>query len=351
MTPQTALARAPHAPIQSDLSYEETYRNALEPQGFMDAFKAAAMVAQVGICGITSPEDALIRILQGRRFGLGIVDSCRLVYVVDGRPAFDATFMQGLAQKNPSVEKFECTEDTDDKVTYEIKRREWSKSQLVTWTMADAQRAGLLSRGRDPSKNNWNKYPRQMLHARCKAEGARRVDPETLSGLYTREEVTDGAHLDTDQAAEPRTLKAAPPPPAAEPEPVQVAPAPPPAPAPAEKPARAAKAAPAPAPAPVAPPPAPPPPAPAPAPPPPPAVAQAAEEESVPVLEPPPRQAAVRDWEAETAAFEERLSACQSQEELKVLRREIGSWDAPVHCSTKIRALYNEVRNHPRVAR
>lgn len=59
-------------------------------------------------------------------------------------------------------------------------------SLTITWDMARAQRAGL-----NINKQNWKNYPRQMLSARCIAEGVRALYPACLDGLYLKEEVED----------------------------------------------------------------------------------------------------------------------------------------------------------------
>jgi hypothetical protein len=55
----------------------------------------------------------------------------------------------------------------------------------VSWTIADATRAGLVG------KNTWRGYPRSMLRARCISEGIRAVNPGCVCGIYTPEEVAD----------------------------------------------------------------------------------------------------------------------------------------------------------------
>jgi len=59
----------------------------------------------------------------------------------------------------------------------------------VTWDMKRATQAGLTG------KDNWKKYPAQMLSARVVAEGVRAVFPACLSGMYTSEEVQDMPEL------------------------------------------------------------------------------------------------------------------------------------------------------------
>jgi len=169
----------------------DSYRRGLEPRTLDAAYELAETLAKTKMCKIASPEDALARILTGRELGLTAMQSIRGVYMVDGRPGLDASLMQGLCLQSALCEEFYCIEDTDTRVTYRVKRR-GRPARNITWTIEDARRAQLLDRGEDPSKNNWNKYPRQMLHARCKAEGSRAEFPERMFGLLSREEMMDG---------------------------------------------------------------------------------------------------------------------------------------------------------------
>ena len=59
-------------------------------------------------------------------------------------------------------------------------------SLIITWDMARARQAGL-----NINKQNWKQYPRQMLSARCIAEGVRALYPACLKGMYLSEEVQD----------------------------------------------------------------------------------------------------------------------------------------------------------------
>ena len=55
----------------------------------------------------------------------------------------------------------------------------------VRWDMKRAADAGLTG------KDNWRKFPDQMLRARCASEGVRAVFPACLNGMYVSEEVQD----------------------------------------------------------------------------------------------------------------------------------------------------------------
>jgi len=163
------------------------YNRALEPASQEQAKSLAVDLAKIGLCGCKSPVDALTRILTGRELGLSAMQAMRGIYVVDGKPALDAGLMHSLCLQSPECERFDCIEQSDASVTYLVKRKGRQEIR-VTWTMDDAKRAGLVG------KQNWTKFPRQMLHARAKAEAARMVFPDKLFGLYSPEELSDGAY-------------------------------------------------------------------------------------------------------------------------------------------------------------
>ncbi len=70
----------------------------------------------------------------------------------------------------------------------------------ISWDMDRAKAAGLSG------KDNWKKFPRQMLRARLLSEGIRTVYPMATSGMYVPEEVQD---FDEKPAkAVPKTIEA-----------------------------------------------------------------------------------------------------------------------------------------------
>ena len=61
----------------------------------------------------------------------------------------------------------------------------------LSYTIDQAEQAGLLKPTRSGKPSNWQKMPRQMLRARAKSELARLVYPDLLAGLYTPDELRD----------------------------------------------------------------------------------------------------------------------------------------------------------------
>lgn len=67
--------------------------------------------------------------------------------------------------------------------------------------------------GKSGIKDNWRKFPREMLKARCMATYIRALCPEALGGMYTQEET-----MDFNAASAPRVITPAAEKPAAKPE-------------------------------------------------------------------------------------------------------------------------------------
>jgi hypothetical protein len=122
---------------------------------------------------------------------------------VQGRPAKKAEAMlRDFIQSGGKVEWIELT-DTCAKAKFSHPA---GGSAVIDWTMERAKAAGI------GTKDNWKKYPRQMLRSRVVSEGVRTVCPMATSGLYVPEEVADfeptsngdggGAHVDTGEVVE-----------------------------------------------------------------------------------------------------------------------------------------------------
>jgi hypothetical protein len=109
--------------------------------------------------------------------------SLRAFHIVQGKPVLAADAIRALVLKSGLVSSFRCTERTPDRATFTAKRGDDPEISL-TYTMAEAQAAGLLKPG-----SGWSKFPADMLVARAGAKLARLVAPEVTFGLYAPEEL------------------------------------------------------------------------------------------------------------------------------------------------------------------
>lgn len=127
------------------------------------------------------PQATQAAILYGRELGIGPLQSLQQVQVIKGKPSASPELMRALIQQQGHTIFREDYSDTH--VTLYGKRADTGAEDRVTWTLDDANRAGLTG------NSTWKKYPRAMLMARATSELARALFSDVISGLsYTPEE-------------------------------------------------------------------------------------------------------------------------------------------------------------------
>ena len=148
--------------------------------------------------------DVFVTILAGQELGMPPMAALRGIHVVKGKPILSADSMVGVVLGRGIARYFRCVEESPTSVTYETLREGSPEPQRCTWTMEDAKRAGL-------DGDNWRKYPRAMLKARCKAALARDVYPDVLAGCHEEHERAEieGRAIDAEVVAETKMSKPA----------------------------------------------------------------------------------------------------------------------------------------------
>jgi hypothetical protein len=139
---------------------------------------------------VATVEAALTIMVTGYELGIGPMQALRLISVVQGKPVCAAEMMLALMYRDHGDEALWVTQSTDERCTVSYKRRAWVERRTHTFTIADAQKAGLAN------KDTWKAWPANMLRARCISAVARMAFPDTISGLYTAEEIApDGVQV------------------------------------------------------------------------------------------------------------------------------------------------------------
>ena len=136
-----------------------------------------------GFFGHMSPEQALVIAMAGRDLGFSYTQALRAFHVLKGKPTLSADGMVAAVLARGICEYFRPLEVTETSATWET-RRAGNEPVRYTFTMADAERAGIVS-------DMYRKHPKRMLSARCKAYLARDVYPEVLMGLITDDEAAE----------------------------------------------------------------------------------------------------------------------------------------------------------------
>ena len=153
-----------------------------------DIERMAAAVASSGLFGMKTKEQAVALMLIAQAEGLHPAIAARDYHIIDGKPSLKSDAM--LARFISGGGKVQWHDHTNERVSATFSHPAGGTIK-VDWDMARAKAAGLAG------KQNWSKYPRQMLRARVISEGVRAVYPVANSGLYTPEEVQDFTPVNT----------------------------------------------------------------------------------------------------------------------------------------------------------
>ena len=171
----------------------DEWERSLEPRSMHDACLLAKRLYDSHMfSAYGSPQAVLSTLLLGRELGLPAMAALRGVHVIEGKHSLSADLMVALVLKSGLAEHFTLIETTDKICTYETHRKGTAVPQRLSYTIEQAEQAGLLAPPRPGKKPSpWHKMPTQMLRARCKSELARLEYPDLLAGLYTPEELRD----------------------------------------------------------------------------------------------------------------------------------------------------------------
>ena len=180
----------------------------VDAQQFDALERVAEKAFRSGVCppDVKNEDAAFMVMLAGAEMGLGPAQSLRCIGIVKGKLSFTADFTVALARRAPDCEYFKPVVGGDDKsVTYVTKRRGDPEPTTLTYTYAQAQRAGLVG------SNTWKAHTEAMLRARCAAGLARAMYPDHVAGMYTPDEVEEA---ESDRGGTVETPSARPQPPA-----------------------------------------------------------------------------------------------------------------------------------------
>ena len=157
---------------------------ALEPGEWQALRESAKAVVNSGFLpkSINTPEKAVTLMLAGRELGLGPMQAIRSIHVIDGKPVMSSDLMAGLVHKRVPGALLRIVETSNERCVVDAGRPGQEPTRF-TFSLDDARSAGLLG------KDNWKKYARAMLRARCLSEAARAVFPDVLLGVYDPDEL------------------------------------------------------------------------------------------------------------------------------------------------------------------
>ena len=152
------------------------------PLSVAEIARVAEAVAKSGLFGIKTPDQALALMMIAQAEGRHPALAARDFDIIQGRPAKKAeAMMRDFMEAGGKVEWHALTDEVAD-ATFSHQQ---GGSVRITWDMKRAQAAGL------GGKDNWKKFPRQMLRSRTVSEGVRTIWPMATSGMYEPGEAAD----------------------------------------------------------------------------------------------------------------------------------------------------------------
>lgn len=148
-----------------------------------DLIEISKRVAGSGLLGSKDENQIFTLMMLAYKDGINPVQASMDYHIIQGKPALSS--QATLVRFQKAGGKIKYIKRTDTECTIEFSH-EQAGELTITWNMERAKQAGL-----NLNKQNWRQYPRQMLAARCIAEGVRALYPACLDGLYLVEEVQD----------------------------------------------------------------------------------------------------------------------------------------------------------------
>jgi hypothetical protein len=150
--------------------------------GFGEMERLAVSIAKSNMFGMKTPEQALVLMAIAQAEGRHPALAARDYDVIQGRPSKKAEAMLRDFLEGGGKVVWNALDDTIADATFSHPQ---GGSARISWDLQRAATAGL------GGKDNWKKFPRQMLRSRVVSEGVRTVWPMATSGLYVPEEAAD----------------------------------------------------------------------------------------------------------------------------------------------------------------
>lgn len=157
------------------------------PAEFDDRMKLAEVLSEAGILpdhlrGKTGNIVALM--MTAASLDVPFMTAAQEMYVERGRLGMSANLMRGLVLR--AGHEFDILEESTKACTVQFTRKGKKPSRPVTYTMEDAQIAGLTT------KENYKRNPRAMMLARATSRCLRAYASDILMGFgYTPDELRD----------------------------------------------------------------------------------------------------------------------------------------------------------------
>jgi len=165
----------------------------LQLQTIDDLWRLAKMFCASGLCpdNLNTPEKVSVVLQGGAELGFKPWQSLQVLHVVNGRLGMEGSAMLAKIRKSGVCEyvtmHLEGTPYEDNyRAVVKSKRKADSAEYVTDFSVDDAKRAKLWD-----AKDNWKKYPKDMLTWRAVSRHARRYYTDEIWAMYTPDELEE----------------------------------------------------------------------------------------------------------------------------------------------------------------
>lgn len=162
---------------------------ALQPQNITEAMQMADMLAKSQMVPKSyqnKPQDTLVAMMMGSELGLNPIQALQNIAVINGKPSIYGDAMLALVQNHPAFGGIKESYDEQTQTATCIVWRKGGEKHTVTFSKADAEKAGLWGKA-----GPWSQYPKRMQTFRARGFALRDQFADALAGLISREEAED----------------------------------------------------------------------------------------------------------------------------------------------------------------
>lgn len=154
--------------------------------------KMGEMIWASGMFGCVKPEQGMVLAMQCLAEGKAPLELAKTYHIIEGKLTMRADAMLGRYLTTGGKVKWLVRSDIEVRAI-------WSKDGNdveIASTLEEFKNNGIALSAKGGLKDNWRKFPKQMLTARNVSEAVRLLAPQIISGIYTPEEVSDFSSQD-----------------------------------------------------------------------------------------------------------------------------------------------------------
>lgn len=178
------MVRAPEKLVEGITNPMAALRSGREWAAQMVQFKAL-IGSHILPKHIKTPEQAMVIAMYGDQLGVPLMVALNSIYVVEGKPELSGELTAAIIRRDCPSGQIKIIERSAKRCHLKARRGPSDEWVDIEWTIEDAKTAGLLG------KDNWKKYPTDMLYWRCMSRVRRLVFPDIATGFAVEGELRD----------------------------------------------------------------------------------------------------------------------------------------------------------------